>query len=92
MSRHGTSGNEVVERKTIKGTERTPWTLNGLIDHLGRQIGPIQIITCSSGILDIVPRLELLEAFCPSIVNILGVGDKLRRRSIGCRHFEWRTG
>ena len=44
-------------------------------------------------ILNVEPCPELLEAFCPSIVNILGIGDELRRRrSVGSRHFEWRTG
>ena len=48
----------------------------------------------SLGVLDIVLHLELLKALCASVVNILGVGDKLRgrKRSIGSRHFEWRTG
>ena len=43
-------------------------------------------------VLDVVPRLELLETLHTGIVNILGVGDKLRRRSVGSRHFVWRMG
>ena len=44
--------------------------------------------------VDIVAALEPLEALRPSIVDILGIGDELRRRSrsVGSRHFEWRTG
>ena len=48
---------------------------------------------CSLGVLDVVPCLELLEALCASIVDVLGIGNKLgRRRSVGSRHFEWRMG
>ena len=45
-------------------------------------------------VFDVVPGLELLEALSVSIVDVLGIGDKLgrRRRSVGSRHFEWRTG
>ena len=45
-------------------------------------------------VLDVVAALELLEALRASIVDVLGIGDELRRRrrSVGSRHFEWRTG
>ena len=45
-------------------------------------------------VLDVVPCLELLETLHMGIVNILGVGDELRRRRriVGSRHFVWRTG
>ena len=44
-------------------------------------------------VLDVVMALEPLEAFRPSIVDILGIGDELRRRrSVGSRHFKWRMG
>ena len=47
----------------------------------------------SPHVLDVVPRLELLKALSASIVDVLGIGDKLRRRrSIGSRHFVWRIG
>ena len=71
-----------------------PRTLDGLIDDLRRWIDPIGIVMSGSRILDIVPRLELLEAFGASIVNVLSIGDELgrRRRSVGERHFKWRTG
>ena len=47
-----------------------------------------------SGILDVVLRLELLEPLSTGIVDLLSIGDELRRgrRSVGGRHFEWRTG
>ena len=93
-SGHGPRGDEVVQWQTIKGTESTPWTLDSLVYHLGQQIGPIRIVTGGLSILDIVATLESLEALCLSIVNILGIGDELRRRrrSVGGRHFVWRTG
>ena len=79
--------------QTIEGTERTPWTLDSLIDRLGRWIDPPRIVAGSSSVLDVVATLELLEALSPRIVNILSIGDELRRRrSVGSRHFEWRTG
>ena len=87
MSGHGTRRDKVVEGKTIEGLESTSWTLDSLVNHLSRRIGHIQIIASSSGVLDIVLGLELLEALHTSIVNILGIGDKLRRRkSVGSRH------
>ena len=46
-----------------------------------------------SGILDVVPRLELFEPLGMGIVDILSIGDELRRRrSVGSGHFEWRMG
>ena len=44
--------------------------------------------------LDVVPSFELFEALGMSIVDVLGIGDELRRRrrSVGSRHFVWRTG
>ena len=92
-SGHRPRGNEVVQGQTIEGTEHTPWTLDSLVDHFSRRIGPVQIITGGPNILDIVPCLELFETFRPSIVDVLGVRDELRRRrSVGSGHFEWRTG
>ena len=48
----------------------------------------------SVGVLDVVSCLEMLETFGASVVDVLGVGDKLGRRgrSVGGRHFEWRMG
>ena len=46
-----------------------------------------------SHVLDIVVCLEVFETLCASIVDVLGIGNELRRRrSVGGRHFEWRTG
>ena len=45
-------------------------------------------------ILDVVLRLELFEALGVSIVDVLGVRDKLgrRSRSVGSRHFDVEDG
>ena len=92
-SGHRTRRDEVVQQQGIQGTERTPWTLHSLVDDFGQQIGWVGIVASGPGILDVVPSLELLEALCASIVDILGVGNELRRRrSVGSRHFVWRTG
>ena len=93
-SGHRPRGNEVVQGQTIEGTERTPQTLDSLEHRLGRQIDPPRIIAGNPGILDVVATLESLEALGPRIVNILSIGDELRRRrsSIGSRHFMWRMG
>ena len=58
------------------------------------RINPVGIVASDSSVLDVVPRLELLEALGASIVDILSEGNELRRRrrSVGSRHFEWRTG
>ena len=64
-----------------------------MVDGFGRGIGRVGIVTGGLSILDVVLRLELLEALHPSIVDVLRVGDeRRRRRSTRSRHFEWRTG
>ena len=94
MSGYGTSRDEVVQGKSVEGTESTPRTLHGLIDRFSQGINPVWIIMGGLSILDIVTHLEVFEALCASIVDILNIGNELgrRRRSVGGRHFEWRTG
>ena len=82
-SSHGTRRDEVVKGKPIEGSECIPRTLDSLINCLGRWIAPVRIIMGSPSILDVVLHLELLEALGASIVNVLGIGDELRRRSVG---------
>ena len=92
-SGHGTRGNKVVQGETIERTKGTPRTLHSLIDCLGGWITPIGIVTGGPGILDVVPCLETLKALRPGIVDVLGVGDGLRRRrSVGSRHFDMEDG
>ena len=93
-SSHRPRGDEVIQGQTIKGTERTPRTLDSLENRLSRQIDPPRIVTGNSGVLDVVATLESLKALCPRIVDILSIADELRRRrrSVGSRDFEWRTG
>ena len=52
----------------------------------------IWIITGGPSVLDVVVTLESLKALHLSIVDVLGVGDKLRRRSVGGRHFDVEDG
>ena len=94
VSSHGASRNEVVQGKRVEGPESTPQTLHRLIDGFGQQIDPIGIISSSPRVLDVVPHLELLEPLSAGIVNVLSIGDELRRRRrrVGSRHFERRTG
>ena len=92
-SSHGTSGDEIIQGKRVKGPESTPWTFHGLIDRFSRRVNTVGIVVSGSHVLDIVLRLELLEALHTCVVDILGIGNELRRRrSIGGRHFVWRTG
>ena len=93
-SGHQPRRDEVVQQQTVKGTERTPRTLDSLVHRFGRRIQPSWIVASNTGILNVVVALEPLEALRPGIVDILSVGDELRRRrrSIGSRHFKWRTG
>ena len=93
-SGHRPRGDEVVQGQTIEGTERIPWTLDSLENRFGRRIDPPGIVTGNSSVLDVVATLESLEALCLSIVDVLGVRNELRRRrrSVGSRHFKWRTG
>ena len=73
---------------------RTPRTFGSLVDILGARIRPTRIVTGGTGILPVVGGLKPLEALHPGVVDILGKADKSRRRrrSIGSRHFKWRTG
>ena len=91
-SGHRTRRDEVVQGQIIKGTEHTPWTLHGLIDHLSQRIGTIWIIMGSPSILDVVAALEPLEALHPSLVDILGVatvGIRFPLASPGTWHWGW---
>ena len=93
-SSDSTRGNEVVQRQRVEGTESATRTFNGLVDSFGRGIDTVGIVASCPHVLDVVPRLELLEALGMSIVDLLSVGDKLGRRgrSVGSRHFVWRMG
>ena len=90
MSGHGTRRDEVVQRQRVERPESTTRTFDGLVNGLGQRVDPIGIITSGSHVLDVVPSLETLEAFGASIVDVLGIGDKLGRRrgSVGSRHFD----
>ena len=87
-------GNEIVQGQRVEGSESAARTLDGLVDDFGGRIYPIRIVTGGLSILDIVLRLELLETLGVGVVDVLGVGNELgrRRKSVGSRHFEWRTG
>ena len=64
-----------------------------MVNDLRSWIYPIGIVASDTSVLDVVPRLELLETLGTGIVDVLSIGDELRRRrSVGSRHFEWRTG
>ena len=65
-----------------------------MVDDFGRRIDRIGIIVGSSGVLDVVLRLELLEALGAGVVDVLSIGDELgrRRRSVGGRHFDVEDG
>ena len=93
-SRHGARRNKVVQRQRIKGTKSTTWTLHSLVDGFGRRVYTVGIIASGSHVLDVVPPLELFEALSASVVDVLGIRDELGRRgrSVGSRHFKWRTG
>ena len=92
-SSHRTGRDKVVQRETVKRLERTPRTLHGLIDHFSRRISPVRIIMGGPSVLDIVPHLELFETLGAGIVDILSIGDELRRRgSIQSRHFDVEDG
>ena len=45
-------------------------------------------------IFDVVVSFETFKALHLGIVDVLGIGNELRRRrrSVGSRHFKWRTG
>ena len=92
-SGHQSRSDEVVQRQTIEGMECTPRTFDCLENQFRRRIRSTRIVTSDTGVLDVVAAFEPLEALRPSIVNVLSIGDELRRRrSVGSRHFEWRTG
>ena len=93
MSGNGPRLNEVLKGKAIKGPFGTAWTFGCLVHIFGSRASPSQIVASSTSILVIIRSLKLLEALHLGVIDILGEGDKSgRRRSIGSRHFKWRTG
>ena len=94
MSSNGTRGDEVVQRQRVEGPESATRTLDGLVDDFGRGVNTVWIIASGPRVLDVIPSLETFEPISTGIVDILSIGDKLgrRRRRVGGRHFEWRTG
>ena len=81
--------NKVLKGKAVEGPLRTTRTLRNLVNILGMRTRPTRIITSGVGVLVVVGGLEMLEALCPGIVDILGEGDERgkRSRSVGDRHF-----
>ena len=51
-----------------------------MINDFGRRIDPIGIVTSGTGVLDVVPSLELLEPLGAGIVDVLSIGDELSVR------------
>ena len=93
VSSNGPHLDEVLKGQAIKGPLGASRTLCSLVYIFGLRIGPTSIITGSTSVLVVVHGLEPLEALCLGVVNILGEGNKSRRRgSIGSRHFVWRMG
>ena len=94
MSSYSPRRDEVVQQQCVKGPEGTTWTLDGLIDSFSRRVDAVWVVTSGVGVLDVILRLELLEALGASVVDVLSVGDELRRRrrSVGGRHFDVEDG
>ena len=46
-----------------------------MIYDFWRRINSVGIVTSTVGVLDVVPRLELLEPFGAGVVDILSIGD-----------------
>ena len=94
MSGDGTRGDEIVQRQGVEGTESTTRTFYCLVDGFGQRVYAVGIVASGSRVLDVVPCLETLEPIRAGIVDVLSIGDELRRRrrSVGSRHFVWRTG
>ena len=89
----GTRGDEVVQGQRIQGPKGAARTFDCLVDDFGQGIGHVGIVSGGPSVLDVVLGLELLEPLGTGIVDVLSIGDeRRRRRSVGGRHFEWRTG
>ena len=93
MSSDGSWDDEILEGKLLKLPLRTPRILNLVINNLQDRIRQVGIIANSTSVPLVVQGLELLESPYSSVVRIGSVGDKARRwKSVGSRHFVWRTG
>ena len=93
MSHDQPTGDEVVQGQPFKGLLGITQSLHSLEDGFGCWISPTRIVASSPHILDIVAGFEPPEALCPGIVDVLGEGDKSRRRrSVGSRHFDVEDG
>ena len=88
------SRDEVVQRQRIKGSKSATRALYRLVGNLRRRINGVGIVASGPRVLDVVLRLELLEALGAGVVDVLSIGDELgrRRRSVGGRHFDVEDG
>ena len=92
-SHNWTQHQEVLEGQLFEGSFGASGILDLIVDSLWDQIGGVWIVMCGASILLVVQGLELLEALHLGVVGISSEGDKSRgRRSVGSRHFVWRTG
>ena len=94
MSSNGSRSDEVLEGESIKGPLQTTRTFDGIVDISHHQVGPLWIVTSSPGVLLVEDGFVPLEAFQVGVIDVLSVGRKRSRwrRSVGGRHFMWRTG
>ena len=69
---HDTGRDKVIQQKRIKGAESTTRTFDGLVDGFGQGVNTVGIVASGPHVLDVVPRLETLEALSMSIVDVLG--------------------
>ena len=83
---------EVSKGESLEGSLRAARRLDSVVDVFCHQVSPSLIIASNPSILLVVDRMELLEAFCVGVVDVLSIGHKRSRRSVGIRHFVWRTG
>ena len=83
---------EILERECVEGPLQTTRTLDSVVYIFCHWVGPPWIIMGSPGILLVENGLVPFEAFHLGVIDILSEGNKSGRRSIGSRHFVWRTG
>ena len=91
-SRTGSRSDEILEGESVEGPLGTPTRLDGVVDIFRRQVSTIRIVPSAASVLLVEDGLVLFEALHIGVVDILGKGHKRRRRSVGSRHFMWRTG
>ena len=82
---------EVMEGELLELPLSQTGSFHLVINNLRDWIWSVRIVPGTTSVLLVVEVLELFEPLHLGVVEISSIGDEARRRSVGSRHFVWRT-